>query len=170
MLSDVTHQHRRLNRGVERCVTCVSDRHRKLEAKFGPIPQITFAELHKSAGSDDVGLDIKLLTHGSQALSKWRIGWDSNPRSPFGLAGFQDRNLKPLGHLSNSHKGTGIPVTLNGLAGKAGLEPTLTESESVVLPLNYFPRTPFQEQFMAEAVGFEPTIPLQVCRISNAVL
>ena len=30
----------------------------------------------------------------------WRRGWDSNPRRYRYLAGFQDRCLKPLGHLS----------------------------------------------------------------------
>jgi hypothetical protein len=28
------------------------------------------------------------------------MGWDSNPRYPYGHAGFQDRCLKPLGHPS----------------------------------------------------------------------
>src|SRR3569833_2108589 len=30
----------------------------------------------------------------------WRIGWESNPRSPCGDAGFQDRCIQPLCHLS----------------------------------------------------------------------
>ena len=30
----------------------------------------------------------------------WRRGRDSNPRTPFEVNGFQDRRLKPLGHLS----------------------------------------------------------------------
>src|SRR5437870_3480485 len=30
----------------------------------------------------------------------WRRGRDSNPWKPFGFNGFQDRRLKPLGHLS----------------------------------------------------------------------
>jgi hypothetical protein len=30
----------------------------------------------------------------------WRRGRDSNPRYPFGYAGFQDRSHQPLGHLS----------------------------------------------------------------------
>ena len=30
----------------------------------------------------------------------WRRGRDSNPRYPFGYAGFQDRCHQPLGHLS----------------------------------------------------------------------
>src|ERR1700721_2803507 len=32
----------------------------------------------------------------------WRRGRDSNPRYPFGHAGFQDRSHQPLGHLSDS--------------------------------------------------------------------
>lgn len=31
---------------------------------------------------------------------KWRRGRDSNPWKPSGFNGFQDRRLKPLGHLS----------------------------------------------------------------------
>jgi hypothetical protein len=30
----------------------------------------------------------------------WRRGRDSNPWKPSGFNGFQDRRLKPLGHLS----------------------------------------------------------------------
>ncbi|GAH91666.1 unnamed protein product, partial [marine sediment metagenome] len=30
----------------------------------------------------------------------WRRGWDSNPRSPCGDNGFQDRHHRPLGHPS----------------------------------------------------------------------
>jgi hypothetical protein len=30
----------------------------------------------------------------------WRRGWDSNPRMPHDIGGFQDRCLKPLDHLS----------------------------------------------------------------------
>jgi hypothetical protein len=33
----------------------------------------------------------------------WRRERDSNPRKPFGFNGFQDRRLKPLGHLSSSY-------------------------------------------------------------------
>src|SRR3954471_18523918 len=32
--------------------------------------------------------------------SRWRKGWDSNPRYPCRHAGFQDRCLKPLSHPS----------------------------------------------------------------------
>src|SRR5688500_16039204 len=35
-----------------------------------------------------------------QASEGWRRERDSNPRAPFGANGFQDRRLKPLGHLS----------------------------------------------------------------------
>ena len=33
---------------------------------------------------------------------EWRRGRDSNPRYPFGYAGFQDRSHQPLGHLSGN--------------------------------------------------------------------
>ena len=36
--------------------------------------------------------------------ARWRRGWDSNPRYARAHAGFQDRCLKPLGHLSRSHR------------------------------------------------------------------
>lgn len=35
------------------------------------------------------------LNHSPNSLQKWRKGWDSNPRSPGGLGGFQDRSNKP---------------------------------------------------------------------------
>ena len=54
----------------------------------------------------------------------WRTGWDSNPRWAFTHGGFQDRCLKPLGHLSGS----------GALAGKGAL--TKTESEAgIIAPL-----------------------------------
>ena len=37
-------------------------------------------------------------------LTLWRRGRDSNPRYPFGYAGFQDRSHQPLGHLSAGHR------------------------------------------------------------------
>jgi hypothetical protein len=38
----------------------------------------------------------------ARKLSKgWRRGRDSNPWKPSGFNGFQDRRLKPLGHLSD---------------------------------------------------------------------
>ncbi len=36
----------------------------------------------------------------SEIREFWRRGRDSNPRYPFGYAGFQDRSHQPLGHLS----------------------------------------------------------------------
>src|SRR5262245_45157937 len=32
--------------------------------------------------------------------SRWRKGWDSNPRGAYTPGGFQDRCLKPIGHPS----------------------------------------------------------------------
>ena len=44
----------------------------------------------------------EIVTHvsGLDTTSRWRKGWDSNPRCPCRHAGFQDRCLKPLGHPS----------------------------------------------------------------------
>src|SRR5690606_12064564 len=39
-------------------------------------------------------------TRPPAAPEKWRREWDSNPRKVRPFAGFQDRCLKPLGHLS----------------------------------------------------------------------
>src|SRR5438093_9135207 len=36
----------------------------------------------------------------SGSETRWRRGWDSNPRTTFAVAGFQDRCLQPLGHPS----------------------------------------------------------------------
>ena len=33
-------------------------------------------------------------------IVRWRRGWDSNPRTPYEIAGFQDQFLEPLGHPS----------------------------------------------------------------------
>jgi hypothetical protein len=33
-------------------------------------------------------------------IIRWRRGWDSNPRNPCGLSGFQDRRNRPLYHPS----------------------------------------------------------------------
>ena len=57
--------------------------------------------------------DSRLLTFKPGA--KWRRERDSNPRAPFGANGFQDRRLKPLGHLSvrDQHEPrTGDPLEL----------------------------------------------------------
>ena len=40
----------------------------------------------------------------------WRRGRDSNPRYPFGYAGFQDRSHQPLGHLSACRRDTIRPL------------------------------------------------------------
>src|SRR5688572_13076709 len=40
-------------------------------------------------------------TRASGSKRDWRRERDSNPRNPSGFNGFQDRRLKPLGHLSS---------------------------------------------------------------------
>src|ERR1700677_4671364 len=42
----------------------------------------------------------------------WRRGRDSNPRYPFGYAGFQDRSHQPLGHLSATYNSTSALRTI----------------------------------------------------------
>ena len=45
-------------------------------------------------------------------LWNWRRGRDSNPRYPFGYAGFQDRSHQPLGHLSATYNSTSALRTI----------------------------------------------------------
>jgi hypothetical protein len=53
-----------------------------------PQPKIESAELR----GDTTGCDA--------SRNERRMGWDSNPRMPFDINGFQDRRLQPLGHPS----------------------------------------------------------------------
>jgi hypothetical protein len=46
----------------------------------------------------------------------WRRGRDSNPRYPFGYAGFQDRSHQPLGHLSGCACVPDAPTTSEGFS------------------------------------------------------
>ena len=72
-----------------------------------------FAEMPLRAGQSTLALQcplavsrIERILPGSStynpAAQDWRRGRDSNPRYPFGHAGFQDRSHQPLGHLSGS--------------------------------------------------------------------
>ena len=42
----------------------------------------------------------RAVPDGINREKRWRKRWDSNPRTGFPVAGFQDRFLKPLGHSS----------------------------------------------------------------------
>ena len=46
----------------------------------------------------------------SAVQTVWRRGRDSNPRYPFGYAGFQDRCHQPLGHLSGCFSFTTVSI------------------------------------------------------------
>jgi hypothetical protein len=51
-------------------------------------------------------------TNRFRSKNLWRRGRDSNPRYPFGHAGFQDRSHQPLGHLSATRTlGSGFHFT-----------------------------------------------------------
>src|SRR5690554_4661591 len=50
----------------------------------------------------------------SDPQGRWRRGWDSNPREARASAGFQDRCLKPLGHLSGMFRSPRRPGRLPG--------------------------------------------------------
>ena len=50
---------------------------------------------------------------GTMRQAKWRRGWDSNPRTGSTVAGFQDRCIQPLCHLSGWGRGRGERVPLS---------------------------------------------------------
>ena len=65
----------------------------------------------------------KRRTHGdsvqfsgecSTSQTRWRRGWDSNPRATFAAAGFQDRCLQPLGHPSKPYKSSTYTILILG--------------------------------------------------------
>jgi hypothetical protein len=62
------------------------------------------------------------LRSNSFGMSSWRRGRDSNPRYPFGYAGFQDRSHQPLGHLS----GCCIRLTNHGQVQNSSRAPTIS--------------------------------------------
>ena len=45
------------------------------------------------------------LAEAAEGREGWRRERDSNPRKPSDFSGFQDRRLKPLGHLSVANTG-----------------------------------------------------------------
>ena len=47
--------------------------------------------------AEPAGVSLAVAAEGREG---WRRERDSNPRKPFDFNGFQDRRLKPLGHLS----------------------------------------------------------------------
>ena len=63
---------------------------------------------------------------------KWGDRWDSNPRMP----------EPQSGALTTSPRSPQVRhINFYGMAGAAGIEPTLTVLETAVLPLNYAPKT-----------------------------
>gem|GEM_PF-6075913 len=61
---------------------------------------------------------VGIINYKSLITKVWRRGRDSNPRYPFGYAGFQDRSHQPLGHLSVKLRGAagGFPTQLTAAA------------------------------------------------------
>jgi hypothetical protein len=57
----------------------------------------------------------------SGSETRWRRGWDSNPRTTFAVAGFQDRCLQPLGHPSVLARRNIYNVSGGGLVRKVPL-------------------------------------------------
>jgi hypothetical protein len=73
-------------------------------------------------------------TRGNQKNQKvWRRGRDSNPRYPFGYAGFQDRSHQPLGHLSGDAVYKGVQRVL-----KLVYNSSLSEAEYPRMELHHF--------------------------------
>ena len=56
----------------------------------GPEPESAFGQT-----------ELRRTAFARDESEGWRRGRDSNPWNPFRFNGFQDRRLKPLGHLSN---------------------------------------------------------------------
>ena len=54
----------------------------------------------KGSEQDVTELSFVRLSGLSRLVAKWRRERDSNPRSPLGLSGFQDRLFQPLTHPS----------------------------------------------------------------------
>ena len=50
--------------------------------------------------SGQMGVFAQVMRESRKLKTRWRRGWDSNPRTTFAVAGFQDRCLQPLGHPS----------------------------------------------------------------------
>ena len=86
----------------------------KVEDWFGlssPARKCSISAMRPSSGVFCAGRKVKLRCVKSKTenvetarldrpSNRWRRGRDSNPRYPFGYAGFQDRCHQPLGHLS----------------------------------------------------------------------
>src|SRR3977135_1284341 len=66
----------------------------------------------------------------------WRRGMDSNPRYPFGYAGFQDRSHQPLGHLSGSASVLSQEVCEGELCGLLRLRSRKLRNRSETLVVN----------------------------------
>jgi hypothetical protein len=69
---------------------------------------------HHRGGREPIGLAEQLaqVLRKPKYSVKWRRERDSNPRNPSGFNGFQDRRLKPLGHLSSVREIARIPLRL----------------------------------------------------------
>jgi hypothetical protein len=55
-----------------------------------------------SCTSPDCGIPLAFQSaiRNPRSSIRWRRGWDSNPRNPYGFNGFRDRPIQPLSHLS----------------------------------------------------------------------
>ena len=78
-------------------LSCCQDKGVKLLRNGGAAGIRTLAGLTTS--NDLANRPLEPLEYCSMIV-KWRRGWDSNPRTPFEIAGFQDQFLEPLGHPS----------------------------------------------------------------------
>ena len=72
-----------------------------------------------------MGTQATIVKTSNVFNDKWRTGWDSNPRWAFTHGGFQDRCLKPLGHLSSARQdaasgGRGVCHPILRSAGRIG--------------------------------------------------
>ena len=73
-------------------------------------------------------MNLRKEVYTSQRQYQWRCGWDSNPRTLVGIAGFQDQSLKPLSHH------------IIKMVGMTGFEPATSCSQSThSAKLSYIP-------------------------------
>ena len=96
------------------------DKKRRSKVNFAPTwrrrrdsnPRTDFSVYSLSRGAPYSHLGTSATINSASSGKRWRREWDSNPRL-LRVTGFQDRLLKPLGHLSllisNSEANESIP-------------------------------------------------------------
>ena len=71
---------------------------------FGEVYFLALSVGHRTIPPIQLGISEGISILQLADNKQWRRGRDSNPRYPFGYAGFQDRSHQPLGHLSGGYR------------------------------------------------------------------